>query len=163
MKHGAILLSVFVLLFSCNPKQADKEVTGKDTAAAIIPVDTGNVITDSHYFWSADLDPKKGLVMIKTRPVPTDSLTSANIIQMMNETYPEIPLQFIKISNDSIFVRINKSNYLTQQMGSSGAEAYLAEATYNLTEIKDINFVVMLFKEGDHASPGVYNRTDFVK
>ncbi len=46
-------------------------------------------------------------------------------------------------------------------MGSSGAETYLAEVTFNLTEINGINFIDIQFPEGDHASPGIYSRTDF--
>ena len=101
--------------------------------------------------------------MKKTSQLSEDSLSPAKLIQKLNNLYPEILLRFIKISNDSIFVAINKSNYLTRQMGSSGAEAYLAEVTYNLTELKDINFVDIRFIEGDHASPGTYSRTDFVQ
>ena len=47
-------------------------------------------------------------------------------------------------------------------MGSSGSQAYLAEVTYNLTELNGINFVQIRFKEGIHASPDTYKRTDFV-
>jgi hypothetical protein len=77
--------------------------------------------------------------------------------------YPEIPLTLNKISHDSIFIKINNSKYLSQQMGSSGPEAYFAEVTYNLTEIPGINFVDFNFKEGDHAAPATYSRTDFVQ
>ncbi len=101
--------------------------------------------------------------MIRTTPVRKDLLTAASMISMLNDLYPEIRLSFIKLSNDSIFVRIIKSTYLTQQLGSSGAEAYLAEGTYNLTELTGVNFVQIRFKEGGHVSPGTYSRTDFVQ
>jgi hypothetical protein len=156
-----LMMSVFVLI-SCNNKQSEKDEK-KDTIAVSVKPDTANVKTDSHYFWASELDPKMGLVMKRTNPVSTDSLTVQNMIQFLNRQYPEIFLDFEKVTNDSIFVKIIKSNYLTRQMGSSGAEAYMAEVTYNLTEIKGINCVFFRFKEGDHASPGVYTRTDFVK
>lgn len=155
-----IVATVFV---SCNTKKSEEPVSKIDTAGFVIHSDASDIKTDSHYFWSADLDPKKGLVMIRTKPLPDDSLKAPNIIQMLNDQYPEIQLRFSKVSNDSIFVKINKSNYLTQQIGSSGAEAYLAEVTYNLTELKDIHFVDISFKAGDHASPATYTRTDFIK
>jgi len=82
---------------------------------------------------------------------------------MLNDTYPEIILHFTKTSNDTLFVKISNSTFLTQQMGSSGPEVYLADVTYNLTEISGINYVAIIFKAGDHASPGVYSRTDFVQ
>ena len=84
------------------------------------------------------------------------------MINMINEIYPEIKLSFIERSNDSIFLRIFDNSYLTRQMGTGGAEAYLAEVTYNLTELNGINFVQIRFKESGHASPGTYSRTDFV-
>ncbi len=162
MKYCLFLVMCIFVLGSCNNRQAEK-VEQTDTVAVSIKPDTANVITDSHYFWSAELDPKQGLVMKRTNPVSTDSLNVQNMIQFLNMQYPEIILDFEKVTNDSIFVKIKKSNYLTRQMGSSGAEAYMAEATYNLTEIKGINCVSFQFKEGDHASPGVYTRTDFIK
>ena len=44
---------------------------------------------------------------------------------------------------------------LTNQIGDTGAENYLASATYTLTEMKDIHFVNIDMKAGDHAEPGV--------
>lgn len=154
---------MITVIVSCNTKQSEKAVSKIDTTGSVINADTANIKTDSHYFWASDLDPKKGLVMKKTRPISADSLTATNMINMLNTLYPEIQLHFTRVSNDSIFVKIIKSAYLTQQIGSSGAEAYLAEITYNLTELNGINFVDIRFKEGDHASPGTYSRTDFVQ
>jgi hypothetical protein len=169
MKRRYFFAMIIMLIFSCNTKKPDKIGSHIDTpsishidTAKITTDNTANITTDTHYFWSSEWGTKKGLVMKKTTPIIEDSLTPSRLIERLNNLYPKIRLQFIKISNDSIFVTINKSKYLTQQMGSSGAEAYLAEVTYNLTELTDINFVTMRFKEGDHASPGTYTRTDFI-
>jgi hypothetical protein len=157
---AVIILAIFI---SCNTKQPDKKMVDADTAALNTITDSSSLKTDAHYLWSAGLAPQSGVIMKKLRLVAADSLTQTNIIQILNETYPEIPLRFTKSSNDTLFVKISNSNYLTQQMGSSGPEVYLADVTYNLTEIPGINYVAILFKEGDHASPGIYSRTDFVK
>ena len=162
MKRCSFLIVIILVIISCNTKKPGK--SGPQVDSAIVThIDTANSSTDTHYFWSSEWSTKKGLLMKKTTPITEDSLTPFGLIQKLNNLYPEIRLGFIKISNDSIFVAIKKSKYLTQQMGSSGAEAYLAEVTYNLTELKDINFVDMRFTEGDHASPGTYTRTDFVQ
>ena len=150
------------IIFSCNTKQTDKKFSSTDTTFNTV-TDSNPIITDAHYFWSAELGPKNGVVINKLRPVATDSLTPDHIIQLLNEVYPEILLQLDKVSNDTMFVKISNSKYLTQQMGSSGPEVYLADVTYNLTEIAGINFVAVLFKKGDHAQPGIFSRTDFVK
>ena len=157
-----IFLLIFSLFVSCNSTETVKEVSKVDSIIVENKIDSATSIKDSHYFWTADQDAPKGLVMKKTWPLSKDSLTVPNLINLLNQQHQEIVLVFSKISGDSIFVKINKSNHLTQQMGSSGAEAYLAEVTYNLTELNGINFVDIRFKEGDHAQPGIYSRTDFV-
>ena len=162
MKRKIFLLLTIVIVGSCRTKQSEK-TAGADSTVVMIKPDTSNVKTDSHYFWTSELDHKLGLVMKKTTPVSNDSLTATNMIHMLNKQHPEIHLDLLKVSGDSIFTAIKKSTYLTQQMGSSGADSYLAEVTYNLTELTGVNFVDIRFKEGDHAQPGVYSRTDFVR
>jgi hypothetical protein len=153
MKTVYFLLIQLVICIACNNRQKENKLADRDSTTFIFPSDSVTAKTDSRYFWTSDLDPKKGLVMIKTRPIPDDSLTALSMVQILNDTYPEIPIRIIKTSNDTIFIKISKSDYLTQQMGTSGAEAYLAEVTYNLTELKGINFVGFNFKPGDHAMP----------
>ena len=163
MKRTSLIIIWMALVASCNTKKTGEEEVKVDSTKLAVKADTAKVITDSHYFWSAELVAKEGLVMKKESPVSKDSLTAGYMIGRLNELYPEVKLVFVKTSNDSIFIKIPKSTYLTQHMGTSGADAYLAEVTYNLTELKDIGFVDIRFKEGDHASPGTYSRTDFVR
>jgi len=162
MKKYVFIIVIVAVILSCNTKKTDKEISNTDTTSTKITADSA-IIKDSHYFWSSDLDIKQGLILTRIRPASADSLTAPIIIQMLNETYPDIKLRLNKVSHDSIFVNIGNGKYLTQQMGSSGPEAYFAEATYNLTEISGINFVDFNFKEGDHAAPATYSRTDFVQ
>jgi hypothetical protein len=162
MKTISRLTLLLLILVSCNSKKEEEKPVIVDSVSTVLKADTTIVNTDAHYFWVSDLEQGKGLVMKRDSPVSADSLTPALMIGRLNSLYPEIPLEYLKTSTDSIFVKIGKSNYLTQKMGTSGAEAYLAEVTYNLTELKNINFVNIRFKEGDHATPGTYSRVDFV-
>ena len=162
MKNYFFLIGMIIVIISCNTKEPERTVRKTDSTGVVLNSDAGTIITDTHYFWSAEWDPKKGMLMKRTTPINADSLTTTNIINKLNELYPEIRLHFIRVSNDSLFVNINKSTYLTQHIGSSGAEAYIAEVTYNLTELEGINFVDIRFKEGDHATPGTYTRLGFV-
>ncbi|WP_257658179.1 hypothetical protein [Parapedobacter lycopersici] len=77
--------------------------------------------------------------------------------------YPEIQLRMDRVSNDTAYVRIADAEYLTQQMGSSGATMYLLEATYAYTELPGIRVVHFDFREGDHAIPGAYTRQRFAE
>jgi hypothetical protein len=163
MKKLFYLIGIAAFFSACNTKETDKENSNIDSSNLGVKRDSAEVISDLHYFWTSDFDPKKGMVMKKTTPVSKDSLTTENMINMLNGYYPEIKLEFSRISNDSIYLKIKKSTYLTQQMGSSGAEAYLAEVTYNLTEVNGISYVNIAFRPGDHAVPGTYSRTDFIQ
>lgn len=162
MKKYACAILIITSIAACNTKQPDKEVVVIDSSNKITRVDSANTIIDAHYFWEADQDTPDGLTMKKSRPISPDSLTSGNLLQVLNNLHPNVELSYVKSAGDTVFVKIDKSAYLTQRMGSSGAEAYLAEVTYNLTELTGINFVDINFKIGDHAEPGIYARTDFV-
>lgn len=161
MTKAFLLILAAAIVVSCNSGQTGKDAR-IDTMAIVVNPDSSGGKEDSHYFWSSDLDQHGKLVMKKGVPISIDSLTAINMIQRMNSLYPEVQLSFVRVLGDSIFVKIHKATVLTQQMGSSGAETYLAAVTYNLTEVPGINFVDIRFIEGDHASPGTYTRTDFI-
>ena len=162
MKKILLYVLVAFMATSCNNNDTDDGKTTPEIVAPETKPDSTAAISDAHYFWESDLHPTQGLTMVKTRPIPADSLNANSVIEMLNGLYPENKIEFLKISGDSIFIKLPKSNYLTRQMGSSGAESWLAEVTYNLTELSNIDYVDIRFKEGDHASPGTYSRTDFV-
>jgi uncharacterized lipoprotein NlpE involved in copper resistance len=163
MRKSILFLSTAIFIFSCNSKQDKQPEAIVDSTQH-----TGTVITDtsalkdSHYFWSTRVDQKNGLVMERSLPLDEASISMMGMIDTMNIIYPEILVKFVKTSNDTAFVRIPKSNYLTANIGSAGAEGYMAELVYNITEVKGINYVQVNFKPGDHAEPGTYARTDFI-
>jgi hypothetical protein len=89
------------------------------------------------------------------------NLKPEDMVDALNLKYPEIKLSWNRIEGNKAFVSIDDASYLTQQSGSEGAQAYLAEATYSLTELAGIVAVNFSFEEGDHAQPGVYTRDSF--
>jgi len=152
-----------LILCSCKGKENNRETVAIDTLKETHKTkDSINIKVDAHYFWEAVTDDKSNeLIMKRIQPISADSLTADNLIKHINSRYDHIRLQLVKISNDTVFVKIRNSNFLTQQMGSTGADMYMTEATYNLSELNNIGYVNFDFKEGDHASPGTYSRTDF--
>jgi len=80
---------------------------------------------------------------------------------LINNNFPDIHLDLVKISHDTIYVKIPDSKKLANEIGDTGAENYLASATFTLTELKNIKFVNIAMQPGDHAEPGVYSRNDF--
>jgi len=148
MKPFYFILIACLLLIACNNK-ADKPVSESDTAQAI-------------YSWQSTLNDSTGrLEMKKTEKMGPDSLSPAAVVAYLNSIDSTEKLVLLKISNDTAYLKIPEATHLTQQMGSTGAQLYLAQVIYNLTEIPGIRFVNLDFEEGDHAAPGTYTRESF--
>ena len=112
--------------------------------------------------WSVEYDSVKGLNKAKQlRRLTEPRITAEKITEILNKQWPLIQIKYRFCSGDTLFVSIPESNYLTQQMGTSGAEEYMITATFSFTEVKGINYVSYDFIEGDHAVPGVYNRNSW--
>lgn len=160
----SILILPVITLLAAGCQSPESKETASDTAAQkplLITIEPGSA--DVHYLWQPSFEDSSGkLRMERKQPLPADSLKPEFIIQHLNNSYPKIRLLFDRISNDTIFVKISHSRYLTQQMGSTGADMYLTEATYDLSELTGIEYVNFSFKAGDHAAPGTYCKTDFL-
>lgn len=156
------LLPLLLLLAACNSNKKDKTADQVPSIQTPKP-DSANVVKDAHYFWAADLPARGPMAMKKVEPVSADNLNVTYMLSRLNQIYPEIRLEMDRSSGDTVFLKIRNAKYFTQQMGSTGAEAYMAEVTYNMTEVPNIDYVHFSFKEGDHAAPGTYSRTDFVR
>lgn len=146
-----------LLLFSCKNPEPSKENIPEDTIESEV-----DVSPYSKLIWITDYDTVKNeFYLKKQRTVYADTLTAENVINNINAAWENVQLVFLKVSNDTLYVSIPESDYLTEQMGSAGSEAYMASTTYSLTELKGINFVNYDFEEGDHVSPGTYSRKDY--
>jgi hypothetical protein len=144
-------LSFTALLFiSCGSNKADEPIVEEDSPIAI------------NYAWQASLNDSTGkLEMKKAEAAGLDSISTASIIDYINRSDSSIHLDIVKISNDTVYLKIQDATYLTQRMGSTGSEMYLAGAVYNLTELPGIHYINLDFEEGDHASPGTFSRDSF--
>src|SRR5687768_1266620 len=141
---------LFIFVFSCNNK-ADKQEVDEDSTQAV-PASS----------WVATSNDSTGkLEMKKIETMGPDSLTATSVVNYLNTQNPNARLEYLRTSNDTIYVRIPDAMYLTQQMGSTGPSMFFATAVYNLTEIPGITHVNFDFEEGDHASPGTLNRESF--
>jgi hypothetical protein len=81
-----------------------------------------------------------------------------------NESKLELPKLLIQgHEHTTIRVQVENSGYLTQRMGSAGAQDFLAAATFTMTECPVITAVDFNFPQGDHAAPGIYTRMSFTE
>lgn len=156
----------FCLFFSCNSNQEEKvktppenEVT--DTVSSQNSVDSSRTIVNRSLIWTIERQGNEKEKLKAPDSTRTADYSSAQLIALLNQNYPDVQLNLIKISHDTIYVKIPDSKKLTNELGDTGAEEYLASATYTLTETKNVHFVNINMKAGDHAEPGVYTRDDF--
>lgn len=160
----AIGISI-ILLLSCNPgnkdKNANPDVVIEDTVFDVPPVNEDSALHVKNKTMLWHVDDAKGLKLKKPEAPGIDTMSAKNLIQLLNANYDSIHLDYLKTSHDTIYVHIPHSEMLTERIGSSGAEIYMASATWSLTELQGIKYVNYDFEEGDHASPGVYGRNNF--
>ncbi len=162
MINKSIIPIIFIsVISSCTTQTgSDNNHTIQDSVGILNSADINKNVTNteqqSNKIW--DFDYEKDFP-VKLKQVDPDTLTPEKLIAILNST--QITLEIYKLSNDTIYVKIKDSNYLTQNMGSTGAFGFMSTATYTLTELKNINHVNFDFQEGDHAAPGTYSRKYF--
>jgi len=145
---GFFLIILLTLFIACNNK---RENPGAET-----------LTPNSVFSWQVIYDDSSGnFEMKKTTQTGPDSLEASAVTDYMNSLNPNINLIFKKVSGDTVYLSIADASFLTEQMGSTGATNYMATVTYNFTEIPGIHFINLDFVEGDHAGPGVYQRSSF--
>ncbi|HMO61573.1 MAG TPA: hypothetical protein PKC39_10240 [Ferruginibacter sp.] len=159
MKPKIKIIAVFVLLGSfaiqCNERSAESTLTASDTTAQ-----AGTMASERqlHLPWLIDTEYK---TKKRNSFLKSGIYTAGHIVAALNAKYPEVQLLQPAMLNDTLWVKIDNSNYLTQQMGSSGAASYLADIVINLTAIDGVNYVKIDFEEGSHAAPGTWTKKDF--
>jgi len=153
LKQLLFLLGLFSFLTSCDNSNKIADDTKSESYK--------NTNKDSFSIWVYDY---KTEIPVKNREINFDSLTPSKLVDYINTNNGQdrIQLDLIKISNDTIYLKIKESTFLTQQMGTSGADEYMSVTTFTLTELKGVRYVNLDFEEGDHASPGTYSRQYYI-
>lgn len=147
-----------VLLAACNNDDATADSGNLEDTVVV----EESAAAPDRLIWISDFDTVSGEFVLKQqRNIPADTLTAAAMISDLNAAWDNIRLVLVKTSHDTLYVSIPDSEYLGQQMGSAGAQSYMASTTYNLTELKGIKYVNYDMQQGDHASPGTYSRKSF--
>ena len=102
--------------------------------------------------------------VVQERQLPNSGL--GTVVDELNELHgswgaPRLVL--IRHDCDTAFVVVDGSQRLTEGMGTTGAQCFLAAATFSLTSVPEVSRVMFDFEEGSHASPGRYGRIDFLE
>ncbi len=156
LQPGIILLLASIAVIACNTG-GDKKIQPSDADSLTIE-ETIVEQPDTVLFWTVD-DYNK----VKTQ-VYSDSIgitDPQSVVNGINSIYKDIPLVFVKQSNDTVYAKVDNALTFANDMGSSGAAEYLSTVVVNLTTLKNVNFVNLDFPRGDHASPGVFSKKDY--
>lgn len=161
LRYLVIPLLILTSTFSCrNESRENKEPGVREEVAEEIAEDMGAPLPALPYLAVFD-EQTEQLKVEKNTDFNSTLLNPDALTQALVANYPEIKPEIDRISNDTLYLYITDAQYLTQQMGSSGAQMYLMEATYAYTELPGISVVNFSFAEGDHALPGNYTRSSF--
>ena len=117
-------------------------------------------ITDFYWHTYFDTILNKDYI-IRGKMLDSISRSPDELINILNRRKSKCKIEYLKFSNDTLIIKILDDEYLTEQMGTSGAECYLAETIFTLTENDLIKFVRIEMDFGSHASPGLYTRDNF--
>jgi len=116
----------------------------------------------SKLYWHSDFDKKLNTEFLKKGEM-LDSLSKSpnELIKILNRRPEKCKIEYQSIIGDTIIIRITNDEILTEQMGTTGAECFMAETIYTLTESDLIKYVRFEMDFGSHASPGLYSRNDY--
>ena len=162
MKYRALLFSLLLIL-ACTQQNENTITTGEAEPQTATVLSSPNIPAYdpelNKNIWRATDDYKK----IKNPLATRNWLHADTLIAGLNQYYENIFLEKIKISGDTIYTVIKNSKYLAEQMGSTGAEIYVADVVLNLTAVPGIKYVSINMQEGSHAQPGIWRMDDFKK
>lgn len=144
MRFAVIILLVFCF-FSCS--NDDKGISETDYA-----------VSDTILAWDTNAD---SMIMKRDPTVPDSAVTVKRIINGLNEKYPEVHIEVIKQSGDTIYIEVADAEYLGNQMGSAGSSAWFADAVINLTSVTGINYVSFKMNTYSHAAGGVISQDEY--
>ena len=162
MKY-AVALVLLLCLVCCHQKADKEDTTGKPQPqldTVVHPVPATHFNPDSKlYIWKATDNYKK----IKNPVYMEEILNADSLIKGLNELNENVFVEKITISGDTLYTIIRNSTYLAEQMGSTGAEVYVADLVLNLTAVPGIKYVHLQLEEGSHIQPGTWSQDNFKK
>jgi hypothetical protein len=151
------------IFMACNTKEKEPETIKEPdpaTDSMVVEETKPSFNPESNlYVWKSAPDYTK----TKNPQLNKNLLNADSLIKGLNELNENILLEKIKISGDTIYTEIKNSQFLTEGLGSTGAEMYVADVVLNLTEVPGIKYVNIQLAEGSHMQPGTWAKDNFKK
>jgi len=146
MKISHVIIVAIVLITACKCNNNQQQPTAED-AVLVIP--------DTLLVYEVNTETK---TWKKFTEVPDSAFTAIRIINGLNQKYPEVQLQLLEQSNDTLYVSVPNNEFLGEQMGNAGAASWFSDAVLNLTAIPGVMYVNMQMENRSHAVPGIFNK-----
>ena len=154
-KSVLFLAFVMILMISCQNNQREADSSAEENIDSVLTEEKLEVNSTPIWEYDPELD---SLIHVS----PKHDFTLEEVIDNLNLRYKDIAkIDFVKRSNDTVYLKIEDALQMTSSIGSTGSFAYMAETVYALTEVKDVKYVNLDFEEGDHARPGTFDRSSF--
>lgn len=144
-------------------------------AAPAAPDKPKAVDLDRSHVWR--VEGEDGFVLVRGRRVDDIRRDPKEVVRAINTVLARIALdhggpvakgdegpptiRLRAIQGGTATVDVIGASYLAERMGTTGAEGWLAAATFTITEIPGVKAVEFRFEEGSHASPGRHTRAHF--
>lgn len=144
ISHLIIVATVFITACKCNNDQQDP-----------VAEDSILVIPDTLLVYDVNTDTR---TWKKFTEVPDSAFTATRVVNGLNQRYPEVQLQLIKQSHDTLYVAVPNNEFLGERMGNAGAVSWFSDAVLNLTGVPGVTYVNMQMEKRSHALPGVFTK-----
>jgi hypothetical protein len=148
MKISHLIIVSIVLITACKCNNDQDKPTAEDSIL---------VIPDTLLVYDVNTDTR---TWKKFTEVPDSAFTATRIVNGLNQKYPEVQLQLIKQSNDTLYVTVPNNEFLGERMGNAGAVSWFSDAVLNLTGVPGVTYVNMQMEKRSHALPGVFKKED---
>lgn len=166
MRIKVIFIGLLVLVLlgvGCNRSSQQEDTTQGEPDTLLVDStqlhENTFVYRPTDALWEYQLDTTTNdFKPVKLREITADSLTAQGVETIVNNTWPNVQVNYLQTSGDTVYIEIPESMVLTQQMGTAGAKQFLVSTTYSFTELPNVQYIAFDFEEGDHAVPGVYSR-----
>ncbi|ASS49121.1 MAG: hypothetical protein A3D31_04675 [Candidatus Fluviicola riflensis] len=166
MKSTLLFIGLVFIVLACNnsAKEPDIKTPPDSNQSDNNTFENPRTYVRKYALWEYQYDSISGRsTPVKLRSVNKDTLSAKKIVAIVNKTWPNVQVTHLRTSKDTIYLSIPKSDVLTQQMGTLGADEFMISTTYSFTELNGIRYVSFDFQPGDHANPGVYSRNYWIK
>ena len=142
------VLFLMITAISCGTDEEEKNTLEKPLWSQ----------SDTIIIWTTDASQS----IRKRLFVPEDSINIPEpLINGINDLWPEAGIYSKGRRNDTILVGLRNENWLTDQIGNEGAEAFLSFSAMNLLELKGINHIYFDLRPGVHAGADTWEDQDF--